>query len=68
VPPSGVNTEVEIQKVAVDTYRDAEGHAFAFSHCVEVLQQLPKFNPVVDDVVRSKALSTSLLAPSCHDV
>jgi hypothetical protein len=53
VPPSGVNTEEEIQKVAADNYRDAEGHAFAFSHCVEVLHQLPKFNPMVDDADRS---------------
>jgi hypothetical protein len=53
-PPSGgVNTEEEIQKVAADNYRDAEGHAFAFFHCVEVLHQLPKFNPMVDDVDRS---------------
>jgi hypothetical protein len=52
-PPSGVNTEEEIQKVAADNYRDAEGHAFAFSHCVEVLHQLPKFNPMVDDADRS---------------
>jgi hypothetical protein len=52
-PPSGVNTEEEFKKVAADTYRDAEGHAFPFHHCVEVLQQLPKFNPMVDDVDRS---------------
>jgi hypothetical protein len=52
-PPSGVNTEEEIQKVAADNYRDAEGHAFPFPHCVEVLHQLPKFNPMVDDADRS---------------
>jgi hypothetical protein len=51
--PSGVNTEEEIQKVAADNYRDAEGHAFAFSHCVEVLHHLPKFNLMVGDVDRS---------------
>jgi hypothetical protein len=50
---SGVNTKVEIQKVAADYYRDAEGHAFSFSHFVEVLRQLPKFNPMVDHVDRS---------------
>jgi hypothetical protein len=51
-PPSGT-IEEELYKIAADNYRDAEGHAFAFSHCVEVLQQLPKFNPMVDDADRS---------------
>jgi hypothetical protein len=45
-----VNTKEEIQKVAADNYRDAEGHAFSFSHCVKVLHQLPKFNLMVDDI------------------
>jgi hypothetical protein len=52
-PPSGVNTEEEIQKVAANNCRDVEGHAFPFSHCVKVLFQLPKFNPMVDDADRS---------------
>jgi hypothetical protein len=60
-PPSGVNTEEEIQKVAADNYRDAEGHAFTFSHCVEVLHQLPKFNPMVDDVDRSSDVAVEVL-------
>jgi hypothetical protein len=42
-PPSGVNTKEEIQKVAEFNYRYAEGRAFAFSHCVEVLHQLPRW-------------------------
>jgi hypothetical protein len=52
-PPSRVYTEEEIQKVAADNYRDAEGDAFGFSHCVEVLHQLLKFNPMIDDADRS---------------
>jgi hypothetical protein len=40
-PPSGT-TEEEWYKIAADNYRDAEGHAFPFLHCVETLQQLPK--------------------------
>jgi hypothetical protein len=52
-PPSGVNMDDEYHKLAADNYRDAEGHAFPFSHCVEVLQQLPTFNPMVDDADRS---------------
>jgi hypothetical protein len=48
-PPSGVNTKEEIQNVAANNYRGAKGHAFAFSHCVDVLHQLSKFNPMVDD-------------------
>jgi hypothetical protein len=51
-PPSGT-TEEEWYKIAVDNYRDAEGHAFPFLHCVEILQQLPKFNPMIDDADRS---------------
>jgi hypothetical protein len=51
-PPSGT-TEEEWYKIAADNYRDAEGHAFAFIHCVEVLHQLPKFNPMIDDADRS---------------
>jgi hypothetical protein len=51
VPPSGT-TEEEWYKIAADNYRDAEGHAFVFIHCVKVLDQLPKFNPMVDDADR----------------
>jgi hypothetical protein len=51
-PPSGT-TEEEWYKIAADNYRDAEGHAFPFLNCVEVLHQLPKFNPMVDDADRS---------------
>jgi hypothetical protein len=51
-PPSGT-TEEEWYKIAADNYRDAEGHSFAFLHCVEILQQLPKFNPMIDDADRS---------------
>jgi hypothetical protein len=59
-PPSGVNTDEEIQKVAAYNYSDAEGYAFAFSHCVEVLHQLPKFNPMVDDVNRSSDVAVEV--------
>jgi hypothetical protein len=52
VSPSGT-TEEEWYKIAADNYRDAEGHAFPFLHCVEVLHQLPKFNPMIDDADRS---------------
>jgi hypothetical protein len=51
-PPSGT-TEEEWYKIAGDNYRDAEGHAFAFIHSVEVLHQLPMFNPMIDDADRS---------------
>jgi hypothetical protein len=51
-PPSGT-TEEEWYKIAADNYRDAEGRAFVFIHCVEVLHQLPKFNPMIDDADRS---------------
>jgi hypothetical protein len=51
-PPSGT-TEEEWYKIAADNYRDAEGHSFAFLHCVEILHQLPKFNPMIDDADRS---------------
>jgi hypothetical protein len=44
-----------------DNYRDAEGHTFAFSHCVDVLHQLPKFNPMVDDVDRSSDVVAEVL-------
>jgi hypothetical protein len=40
-------------RLQADNYRDAEGHAFAFSHCVKVLHQLPKLNPMVDDADRT---------------
>jgi hypothetical protein len=56
-PPSRVNTEEDIQKIAANNYRDADGHAFPFPHCVEVLHQLPKFNPLVDDADRSSDFS-----------
>jgi hypothetical protein len=51
--PSSGTTEEEWYKIAADNYRDAEGHAFVFIHCVEVLHQLPKFNPMIDDANRS---------------
>jgi hypothetical protein len=51
-PPSRT-TEEEWYKTAADNYRDAEAHSFAFLHCVEILQQLPKFNPMIDDADRS---------------
>jgi hypothetical protein len=51
-PPSGT-TEEEWYKIAADNYRDAEGHSSPFLHCVEVLHQLPKFNPMIDDANRS---------------
>jgi hypothetical protein len=60
-PPYGANTEEAIHKVAADNYRDAEGHAFPFSHCAEVLQKLPKFNPMVDDVDRSSDVAVEVL-------
>jgi hypothetical protein len=44
----GVNMEEEFHKIATDNYRVAEGEAFPFSHCVDVLQQLPEFNTMVD--------------------
>jgi hypothetical protein len=51
-PPSGT-TEEEWYKIAADNYRDSEGHAFPFLHCDEVLHQLPKFNPMINDADRS---------------
>jgi hypothetical protein len=51
-PPSGT-TEEEWYKIAGDNYRDAEGHAFPFLQCVEVLHHLPKFNPMIDDADKS---------------
>jgi hypothetical protein len=60
VPPSGVNTEEEIHKVATDNYRDADGHAFAFCYCVEVLQKLPKFNPMVHDADRTSEFAAEV--------
>jgi hypothetical protein len=39
----------------------SEGHAFAFSHCVEVLHQVPKFNPMVDDVDRSSDVAVEVV-------
>jgi hypothetical protein len=52
-PISGVNTDEEFQKIVADNYRDAGGQAIPFCHCVEVLQQLPKLNPMVNDTDRS---------------
>jgi len=52
-PPSGVNTEEEFRKIAADKYKEGTRQAFGFSHCVEILQGLPKFNPMVDDEDRS---------------
>jgi hypothetical protein len=34
--------EEEFHKITIDNYRDAEGHTFPFSHCVEILHQLPR--------------------------
>jgi hypothetical protein len=51
--PSGVSTEEEFQRFAADNYRAAEGHAVPFSHCVEVLQQPPKYNPMITATDRS---------------
>jgi hypothetical protein len=36
-PHSGVSTEEEFQKNAAWNFGDAEGHAFPFFHCVDVL-------------------------------
>jgi hypothetical protein len=59
--PSSGTIEEELYKIAVQNYRDAEGHAFSFSHCVEVLQQFPKFNPMVDDVDQSSDVAVEVL-------
>jgi hypothetical protein len=60
-PPSGT-TEEEWYKIAADNYdRDAEGHAFVFSHCVKVLHQLAKFNPMVDEVNRSSDVAVEVV-------
>jgi hypothetical protein len=42
-----------LYNIAADNYRDAEGYSFPFLHCVEVLHQLPKFSPMIDDADRS---------------
>ena len=46
--PSG-HTEDDIMRLAVENFLEVEGSAFRFIDCVPILQQMPKFNPMLDD-------------------
>lgn len=48
-PPSGTPKE-QWPGLASELYLDQYGRKFQFEHCVEILHQLPKFDPMVDDV------------------
>jgi hypothetical protein len=48
-PPSGASKE-DMLLIATDKFQEHHQRPFKFLHCVEILQQLPKFDPMgVDD-------------------
>ena len=47
-PPSGVPKE-EWPNKASEAFWEEKGCPFKFPHCVDILHQLPKFNPMEDD-------------------
>ena len=48
--PSGWKEE-DLIKAAKEAFEEATGKEFKFDHCVEVLHKMPKYNPMIEDLV-----------------